>query len=527
MRKRGWAALAVFAALALLHTWPLGVLPWRQSIEYHHDARLNAWIVSWIAHALVTAPGSLFDGNIFAREPETIAYSEPLIVPAIAAAPAAWLGASPTLLFNLLDVAGLIATAWCGWLLAWRWTGSTAGALVAGSLIAFNVHILTRLAHLSATHLWGLPLALCLADEVLERPTRRNAILLALAVAASAATSLHTLTFAVLAVGAVMIIGARRWRGAVAVAAATTAGLILAIPVLLPYARLARGSVRPLEMVTQFSATLTGYVTSTSWMHGFWSPAVSNPVNVLFPGAAALALAIVGVTQMAEGRQRRRLITLVVIAAAGLLLSLGPATEAYRWLYGAFMPLRGIRAAARFGMLVLLAVAVAAAFGVAWLERRARAVPAGLLAGLLLTAVTADAWQGPLLTIRQQPLPPIYKFVRDAPGDMLLAEVPFFPADAMFENSEYVLNAAAHWRPVMNGYSGYTPDSYRRRAGSFWYFPRDWAIEEMKKEGTTHVMVHLERFGAEAEDVRHAVDRRADLELVAADGTGHRLYKIK
>ena len=40
-------------------------------------------------------------------------------------------------------------------------------------------------------------------------------------------------------------------------------------------------------------------------------------------------------------------------------------------------------------------------------------------------------------------------------------------------------------------------------------------------------MVHLERFGAEAEDVRQAVDRRADLELVAADGTGHRLYKIR
>ena len=290
-------ALAVFAALALLHTWPLGVLPWRVSIEYHHDARLNAWIVSWIAHALVTAPASIFDANIFALEPETLAYSEPLIVPALAVAPAAWLGASPALLFNLLDVAGLIATAWCGWLLAWRWTGSAGGALVAGSLMAFNVHVLTRLAHLQATHLWGLPLALYLADKVLERPTRRNAIALGLAIAATAATALHTLALACIAAAVVAIVGVRRWRGALTVVLATLAGLILALPVLLPYARLARGAVRPLEMVAQFSATLTGYLTSTSWVHTFWSPAVTNSVDVLFPGATAIVLAAIGSRQ--------------------------------------------------------------------------------------------------------------------------------------------------------------------------------------------------------------------------------------
>ena len=199
----------------------------------------------------------------------------------------------------------------------------------------------------------------------------------------------------------------------------------------------------------------------------------------------------------------------------------------YRWLYEVFVPLRGIRATARFGTLLLLAVAVAAAYGVARVERGVRGMPGRLLVGLLLAAVTLEAWQGPLQTVRQAPIPAIYKFVRDAPGPMLLAELPFFPADAMFENSEYVLNATAHWRPVMNGYSGFTPDSYRRRALAFWYFPEEWAIAAIKQEGTTHVMVHLERFGAEADAVRLAVDRRADLELVAADGAGHRLYKIK
>ena len=47
----------------------------------------------------------------------------------------------------------------------------------------------------------------------------------------------------------------------------------------------------------------------------------------------------------------------------------------------------------------------------------------------------------------------------------------------------------------MNGYSGFTPMSYRRRADVFWRFPEPGVIEAMKSEGATHLMVHLERFG--------------------------------
>jgi hypothetical protein len=79
----------------------------------------------------------------------------------------------------------------------------------------------------------------------------------------------------------------------------------------------------------------------------------------------------------------------------------------------------------------------------------------------------------------------------------------------------------------MNGTSGVTPMSYRRRAESFWYFPRDWAIAAMRSEGATHVMVHLERFGSEAPDVLQALAGRQDLQLLGADGRGHRLYKFK
>ncbi|MBW8712857.1 MAG: hypothetical protein JF632_02090, partial [Acidobacteria bacterium] len=98
---------------------------------------------------------------------------------------------------------------------------------------------------------------------------------------------------------------------------------------------------------------------------------------------------------------------------------------------------------------------------------------------------------------------------------------------AAFENAEYVLNSTAHWQPLMNGYSGYTPASYGRFADSFWYFPREYAIEAMRRAGVTHVMVHPERFGKDAEEVINTLNARSDFELIGIGTRGLRLYRLR
>ena len=124
-------------------------------------------------------------------------------------------------------------------------------------------------------------------------------------------------------------------------------------------------------------------------------------------------------------------------------------------------------------------------------------------------------------------MPPIYTELRDLRDPVLLVEVPFYPPDMIFENGEYMVNATAHWRPIMNGTSGYTPDSYRRRADSFWFFPEDWAIDSIKREGATHVMVHLEKFEGQAASVVAALLKRSDLRLISTDAFGHQLYAVR
>jgi hypothetical protein len=531
------AAVALFLGLAVLHTWPLASAPARLSLNGNADAQLNEWIVSWVAHILPRHPSELFDANIFAPEPRTLTYSEPLIVPALLGAPVRWLGGSPVLTFNLLLIAGLTLTATSAWFVVWRWTASMNAALVAGALAAFNVHLLTRLPHLQAAHAWGLPLVLYFADRLGTDSDRRSVVGLAAAVAAMAATSLYWLVFAgaivVLAwLAAAIIAPSCAGRAGLAIAGGSALGLLAASPVLWPYLAFASSGVtRPLGMVAQFSATPGGFLVSTSRLYaGLTKAWFTTDVNVFFPGIVAISLSLAGARFRATAGSdlRRRAILLALIGVAGFVFALGPSTSGYRWAYDWILPLRGLRAAARFGYLFLLAVALSAGYGAAWLETRARsATGRAAIGALLLALVTIEAWQGPAPAVPFAGVPGVYAWLDTIRTPVRLVEMPFYLPPEVFENGEYVLNSTSHWRPLMNGYSGFIPDSYRRRADTLWLFPAEFAMATLKAEAATHVIVHLERYGADATTIAHEIDSRSDLRLVASDGSGHRLYEIR
>ncbi|MCC7184829.1 MAG: hypothetical protein IT185_01215 [Acidobacteria bacterium] len=517
-------ALIFFAFLTVAHTWPLASAPHRLSLNHNADAQLNAWIVTWIAHVLPTHPTQFWQGNIFQPGERALSFSEPLVVPALAGAPIFWLSGSAVLTFNLLLLVGLTMTAWTTWWVVTRWTDSPGAGVLAGALVTFNAHLLTRLPHLQAAHAWGLLLVWGAAWSLLYRQDdRARWWWLAGAVALVAATSLHWLVFAVIGVGLMVVTNWPSRDRLMTVIAGGVAGVIGALPLLWPH--LTGGVRRPLEQVADFSATPGGYLSSMSWLHRGWSTSAATvETNLWFPGVVCLALATIGlIVGWRTSRLTRWAIALVL---CGFVLSLGTMTPVYEWVYRLFPPVQGIRAASRFGMLALVGLALLAALAVAWLERRLRPRAARVLIVVSITLATVEAIHSPIHTTPFSGVPAVYSLLRDEPGPVLLAEMPFYPPDAVFENGEYVLNATAHWRPVMNGYSGVTPMSYRRHAETLWYFPQARAFPTLQEAGVTHVMVHLEKFGAEATDVARSLDGRQDLRLMAADRDGHRLYRL-
>ena len=77
------SAAAICLLLAIIHTWPLALDPGRWSRNDNGDAQLNEWILAWIAHQLPRDPAHLFEANIFYPAHDALAFSEPLIVPAV------------------------------------------------------------------------------------------------------------------------------------------------------------------------------------------------------------------------------------------------------------------------------------------------------------------------------------------------------------------------------------------------------------------------------------------------------------
>ena len=69
------------------------------------------------------------------------------------------------------------------------------GRIVAGMLLAFNAHTLTRIAHLQAVHVEFLPLALFAFDRLLRIPRLRTALWLAAMFVLQSLTSNYLLVF--------------------------------------------------------------------------------------------------------------------------------------------------------------------------------------------------------------------------------------------------------------------------------------------------------------------------------------------
>ena len=529
-RPRALALLAVFCVLTVVQTWPLAASPAHLSRNDNSDTMLNEWAIAWIAYQLPRDPLHLFDANIFYPEKHTLAYSEPLIVQGVLAAPLIWLGASPVLAYNLLLLSGLALTGWTMAMVVAKWTRDDVAGSVAGMIFAFNAHTLTRLPHLQAQHVEFLPLALLSLDQLLRQPRWSAAFWLAVWFVLQSMTSLHLLVMTGIVLVAATLARPEAWLGAAPfrelapklAGAAALAAFALA-PMLIPYWQLrAGGFERSLDEVAYFSASAQDYWTTPSRLHA-WLGTSGRGATSLFPGAAALVLAAIAFTGREAAMRDPRVRMALVFGIAGVILSFGPIVPGYAFLYTIFPPLQVVRAAARFGYIGIAAVAILAGFGLSVLRRGLRerggllsAVTAGFAALVFLEAAVAPIGYEPFSSI-----PPVYDSSALRTADAVV-ELPFPPVDVVSRNASYMLGSTRNFRPLVNGYSGFIPPSYYAHYVQLASFPGDEAIEALKSLGVSHVIVHVAGLTA---DQAAALATRVDLQQVESEG-GLAIYRV-
>ena len=471
------ASGAGYLLLLALMSWPLVLDLAHTGPMDRPDGRLNAWILAWAGPTLVEHPGRLFDAPAFHPAKDALAFSENLLLPAVAVAPLQW-ASGPVLAYNVALVASLFFSGIAVYWLVRRASGDRLAAFVAGAFFAAGPHRWTRLSHLHAQVTVFLPLALGALDRFWQSRTLRRALGVGLMLALQGLSSVYlgaiTATAVAVAVLAAVFGGLKpRELGRLALGMLLAA--LLLWPVTAPYLRMRefQGQEFTLETVATYAATLPSYVAAGTQFWGPLSQRLVDPTTIrdtLFPGLAVLALGIAG---LASAPTRYRAVA-VSASAVAVVFSLGPETAFYRFLHEHLVLIRGVRALARFALVPTLALSVLS--GLALSGRRR------LLVVLALGAMMLESANLPLRLERYDGPSEAQRWLAGKPGAVLV--LPLAEND-----TRVMLDGLVHGRPLVNGDSGFIPRPFDRAMELFEHGLEPEGLRFLRAVDVRHVVV--------------------------------------
>ena len=489
---------ALFVLLTAGMMWPQ-VRHILDSAVLNQDVYFNMWRLQWIAHALATSPRNLFNGNIFYPEPRTLAFSDAMLVQGAIATPLIWLGTPPVLVHNLLMLGAIVLSGVAMFALVWYLTGSRGAGILAGTIFAFAPYRFEHIFHMELQWTMWIPLAFLALHRTIDRPRIRHGLAVGAAVALQVLSCIYYGIFLATLLpicGLLLQIGnasatLRR------VMIPLTAGAILAGVLIAPYAGpylLARDRVgeRPANEIRTFAARPADYlvVPRENWLYGRWETRGEGERR-LFPGAAVCLLAVAAVLLR---RPARLIIVYVFAAVVAFEASLGLNGYSYAFLHEYVPIFRGLRAPARLAIFVVFFLAVLAGFGYAFFAAALRSRSRVILLLALLTAVLLEDFTTISLVTYPNTAPPVYRLLASQPPGVV-AEFPTRPG----YDAKYEYLSIFHWKPLVNGYSGFSPPVYNRRIQDLRRFPDPFSLRVLRRAEVRYVVVHESGYADERE----------------------------
>ena len=480
--------IAAFLALSIAATYPLirhlgNTLPGDLG-----DPLLGAWILGWDADRLKHALAGVWDAPILFPDRHTLAYAEHLFGIAFFVAPVIWATGNAVAGHNVAFLLSYVL-AGCGmYLLARSLTGRRDAAFLAGMAFAFGPPRAAQLSHLQVLASGWMPIALWGLHRYFRARSFRALLVFAAAFVLQSLSNGYFMYY--LAIPAAIVVlyelsrpGMAEHRaraiGGLAIAGAVVAAALL--PIALAYLAVRRdtGFTRGYGEWVMFSADVNSYL-SAGGANRLWAPVLTfdgAPERQLFPGLTVLILSAIaiwparrsevddGLRQMADVRSG--VLLYAAIAALFFVLSLGPEPAVwshrlfkwgpYLWLTWIVPGFNAIRAPARLGTGVYLALSVLAAFGFVRLLARASPRLRLGMAAVLGTLIFIEGLAAPIPLVAFDPRGrpadrPVYRWLaRAAPGAVL--ELPIYEW-AIAPTLTYQYATLTHRHPIVNGYSG-------------------------------------------------------------------------
>ncbi len=520
LKSHGVAAL-FYAALTVLMTWPLSS---RLNLMEAGDSSYFAWAIAWTTHALLNDPLTLPHANTLHPLRYALFLDEPIVATSVLSLPLRLLTSDPILILNLVRLLTFFLTALGVRALALSLGMSPLAAFAVGAFFSFSSNRVSTPAHLSVLGTQFLPLYFLFLHRWTRGGSARSALLAGLffGLSAWACGYQALLAAAILPIPILLLLEKSRFLRTAPL------GIAAALAFLLPLQWLHQQALKPLryertvDETVFFSAPLQGLF-STSATNRVWGTLTENLRTTveadLFQGLIVLGLSIVALlAARREPSLRRPVAAYAVLALGATLVALGPEIRFFgsTIFAGPFALLRElevfrmIRVPARASVFLCLGLSMLAGFG---LDRIRRTGLKAVLVGLALLEATV----APLSVVAadrcisaDEPLPPVYAWLKSQPLDAPVIELPILPNDGLFQrprfdDSVYLLRSTAHWKRLVNGYAGTEPAEYARVREVMKDFPSEESVALLRSLDVRYVLVHLRGFGPNR---REAIEER-------------------
>lgn len=421
-------ATLMYAAIAVVMTWPLAAGIARDVAWDLGDSVLNMWILAWDCEQFRGILGGhyshlrhFFDANIFHPAPLTLAYSEHLIPQAVQIFPVYTLTKNPILCYNLLFLSTFVLSGIGMFLLGRELTGSAIAGFVGGLLFAFAPYRIPQSSHLQILSSQWMPFAMYGFTRYLHNGRRRALVGATAAVVVQGLSSGYYLLYFSPFIAAYVIWEVWRTgrlkdrRTWIALSAAAAFAAIVIAPFVIPYLRVSRELQlsRSLSETTRLSADVYSYATASA-AERWWGRRIADVFpkaeGELFPGFVPLVLALIGMVagwttpRTVEPSRRRIVIARLFWLVAAVHLVAATATILFRrltfdvWLFD-------VRLGNVTQLLMRSAIAYAVALGLSP-TMRARAATLMRSRGFFILGLIAAAWLslGPAPQVLGRPL---------------------------------------------------------------------------------------------------------------------------
>jgi hypothetical protein len=497
------------------------------------DPAFNTWVLAWDVHSLTTDPLNLFNTNIFyPLTNNTLAFSEHLIADMLVAFPVILITHNPILAYNLILFLSFVISGFGMFLLINYYIKDSYSSFLGGVVFAFCTIRFAHIGHMQLLTAQWMPFALLYLDKFLRKGDYKNLAFLYMFYVLQILSCWYLAFYITITLGVYTLsifITNKDLRKNLFQRSYQTKSILFILctlavvaPFAYPYIQVAQeyGFTRTLNEINFFSADVGDFLLTpiNNLVYGRISYPFQANRNVgehsLFPGITVIILSLYGLFFLMRlklnGESRLALVNIsnttqniyLLIALIAFILALGYPLHffghilninmPYKYLFDYFPGFKSMRVPSRFGFIVMLSLSVLAAYGLNRIIKSKPKIKKMLISCIFVSLIICESIYIPVfgetMSVGRE-IPAVYQWLANETGDFAIVELP----SDIWSDTKYMYYSTYHWKKLVNGYSGFFPDSYSETMMAIMSFPSNESVDILKMIGVKYVVIHTKK----------------------------------